>query len=337
MAEHYVIIGNGPAANTAATTLRELSRTVRITMIGSECRGYYRPDLLPRYVSGKIDAKAVYVHPFIHYGKLNINLRLGQEVAQIDFPHKKLTLDHKEIVRYDGLIIATGGVSHIPEPLRACKDLFLTLKTVNDANQWKDRLTHVSTVALAGGDVTSLALAKELLDFGKQVTFVLDDRCFWPFHSDVSSKANLIKWLEGRGAKVIDGKRINGVTQEGEFEFTLVAQSGKIRAGLVGAFFGLSPNVKFLDRSGIHIEKGIIVDETLRTSVTGVYAAGDCAQVYSPKIGDYWVSIGYGNAKNLGRVAAKNLLGSKVEAGTAENSIFDVEGISVSNTWWTEF
>jgi NADPH-dependent 2,4-dienoyl-CoA reductase/sulfur reductase-like enzyme len=95
--------------------------------------------------------------------------------------------------------------------------------------------------------------------------------------------------------------------------------------------------VKFLVRSGLHIERGILVNETLQTSVEGVYAAGDCAQVYSPKLRDYWVSIGFGNARNLGRVAALNLLGSSVRAETAETSVFDVDGLSVNNTWWTEF
>ena len=113
--------------------------------------------------------------------------------------------------------------------------------------------------------------------------------------------------------------------------------AGPTRVGLVGAFFGLRPNVGFLGRTGLQIETGILVDETLRTCFEMVYAAGDCAQVYSPKLRDYWVSVGYRNARNLGRVEALNLLGSRVQADTAESSIFEVEGISVSSSWWTEF
>jgi len=337
MAEHYVVIGNGPAANEAALTLRDLNKTARITMIGRENRGYYRPDLLPRYVSAKIDVKEVYALPIVHYGEMDIQLRLGQEVVSIDFAHRVLTLDHKETVYFDGMIIATGGVPRIPKPLQVYEKMLLKLKTVEDANRWRDSLPHVNTVALLGGDLTSLAFSKELMDMGKQVTFVLDDNCFWPLGCEGEQKSDLINRLERRGAQVVDGRRIGGITRIGDYEFTLNTAGGGVRAGLVGAFFGLKPNVAFLAHSGLHIEQGILVDENLRTRFERVYAAGDCAQVYCPQLGDYWVSIGYRNAKNLGRVAARNLLGGKVEARTAPESIFEVEGISVSNTWWTEF
>ena len=79
------------------------------------------------------------------------------------------------------------------------------------------------------------------------------------------------------------------------------------------------------------------MDEYLKTRFDGVYAAGDCAQVYHPGLRDYWVSIGYSNAENLGRVAALNLVGGKVEARAASESIFHVEGIVVNTSWWSEF
>lgn len=337
MSEHFVIIGNGPAANEAAVTLREHDKTVRITMIGRENRGYYRPDLLPRYVSGKIDVQGVYVFPVVHYGEIDIQLRLGQEVVKVDFAHRVLTLDHKELVYYDGLIIATGGVPRIPKPLEPYQHMLLKLKTVEDADRWRKSLPHARAVALIGGDLTSLAFSRELMDMGKQATFVLDDDCFWPLGFDDPQKTEVIKRLEKRGVKVVDGRKITGAAKIGDYDYTLDTAGGSVRADLLGAFFGLKPNVGFLAHSGLHIERGILVDETLQTCFERVYAAGDCAQVYSPQLGDYWVSIGYGNAKNLGRVAAKNLLGARVEARTAKSSIFDVEGISVINAWWTEF
>ena len=79
------------------------------------------------------------------------------------------------------------------------------------------------------------------------------------------------------------------------------------------------------------------MDEYLQTPHEGVYAAGDCAQVYHPELRDYWVSVGLANAENLGRVAALNLSGAKVQAEAAPESIFRVEGIAVNTSWWTEF
>jgi NADPH-dependent 2,4-dienoyl-CoA reductase/sulfur reductase-like enzyme len=79
------------------------------------------------------------------------------------------------------------------------------------------------------------------------------------------------------------------------------------------------------------------VDEYLNTGFEGVYATGDCAQIYHPAIQDYWVSIGHDNAVSLGRTAALNLLGGKVEAKVAKESIFEVHGIKVNTSWWAEF
>jgi NADPH-dependent 2,4-dienoyl-CoA reductase/sulfur reductase-like enzyme len=79
------------------------------------------------------------------------------------------------------------------------------------------------------------------------------------------------------------------------------------------------------------------VDETLSTGFENIYATGDCAQVYHPEIRDYWVSIGHSNAVSLGRTAALNLLGGKRKAEVPKESLFDVDGIKVNNSWWMEF
>jgi NADPH-dependent 2,4-dienoyl-CoA reductase/sulfur reductase-like enzyme len=85
------------------------------------------------------------------------------------------------------------------------------------------------------------------------------------------------------------------------------------------------------------IERGVLVDETLNTGFEGVYAAGDCAQVYHTQIRDYWVSIGHDNAVNLGRIAALNLLGEKRKAETKGESILCHDGVRVNTSWWKDF
>jgi NADPH-dependent 2,4-dienoyl-CoA reductase/sulfur reductase-like enzyme len=113
--------------------------------------------------------------------------------------------------------------------------------------------------------------------------------------------------------------------------------SEKLVVDMVGAFFGLVPDVGFLARSGLQIERGVLVDEYLGTGFEGVYAAGDCAQVYHPLIRDYWVSIGHDNAVNLGNIAASNLAGGKIQADIEPEDIFSVEGIRANTSWWAEF
>jgi NADPH-dependent 2,4-dienoyl-CoA reductase/sulfur reductase-like enzyme len=79
------------------------------------------------------------------------------------------------------------------------------------------------------------------------------------------------------------------------------------------------------------------VDEHLNAGVPGVYAAGDCAQVYHPELGDYWVSVGHDNARHLGRTAALNLTGGETREKAEPESVFEVRGIKVNTSWWTDF
>jgi NAD(P)H-nitrite reductase large subunit len=110
-----------------------------------------------------------------------------------------------------------------------------------------------------------------------------------------------------------------------------------IQVGMIGAFYGLTPNVRFLARSGLPLDRGILVDEYLNTGFEGIYATGDCAQVYHSDIRDYWVSIGHDNAVSLGRLAAANLLGDRAKAKVAKETILDVQGVKVNTSWWWEF
>ena len=111
----------------------------------------------------------------------------------------------------------------------------------------------------------------------------------------------------------------------------------KLQVGIIGAFFGLVPDIRFLAGSGLRIDRGILVDEYLGTGFEGVYAAGDCAQVYHPGIRDYWVSVGYDNAVALGRTAGLNLTGGRNRAGAAKKSILEVQGVKVNTSWWMDF
>ena len=106
---------------------------------------------------------------------------------------------------------------------------------------------------------------------------------------------------------------------------------------MIGAFFGLVPDIRFLARSGLTIDRGILVDEYLNAGFKGIYATGDCAQIYHPEIRDYWVSIGHDNAVELGKIAAMNLVGERERAVVDKESIYEMQGINVNTSWWAEF
>ncbi len=334
--DHFVIIGNGPAGREAAVTLREKSPESRISLISSEQVGCYRSKELPGFIAGRFKEEELFVSPFQFYKDLDIKLRLGQKVVDIGFGKREVTLDHKEVIPFTGLIVAVGGKPHIPEPLFRFKAMFLTLKTLADAKVWTTRLAETHSVLLIGGDLTSVALAGALLDMGKQVLFVIDENALWPVRATHEVLDELSHFLHRRGIEVIDGS-LTQLSRSPDGLYEAVVEGRKVKTGLVGAFFGLAPDVKFLAGSGLNIERGILVDEHLNTGIEGVYAAGDCAQVYHPVLRNYWVSIGQENAENLGRIAGANLAGGAIEAEARPESILESDGVKVNTSWWAEF
>jgi NADPH-dependent 2,4-dienoyl-CoA reductase/sulfur reductase-like enzyme len=335
--EHFVIIGNGPAGNQAAFTLREKLPEARITVIDKENERCYQPNLLPEYIAGKASEEKLYVAPFELYRSKGIKLRLGQKVVDLNVEKREITLDHKEVIRFSGLVLALGGKPRIPEALLPYKHFMFTLKTIADARRWIRNLDKVESILIIGGDLTSFAVAKALLHLRKKVRFILNEEAFWPVRYNRELYEQAAHQLTQKGVEVLACRRLKGVGRLSEDVLQVHVDDRKIESGLVGAFFGLVPDVKFLAQSGLQMERGVLADEYLNTGFEGIYAAGDCAEIYLPEIRDYWVSIGYENAVNLGRIAALNMAGGRVQADVEPESIFFVKGIRANISWWMEF
>ena len=188
---------------------------------------------------------------------------------------------------------------------------------------------------MIGGDLTSLSFTKQLLEMNKKITFALNENSFWPMRFSNALHDEVSERLIQRGVTVLDYSRIKSMNNLPEGGIEMHTRKDSVSADIIGAFFGLLPDVAFLARSGLKLDRGILVDEYLNTGFEGVYATGDCAQVYHPEINDYWVSIGYDNAVTLGKTAALNLIGEKIK--TEPENIFDVQGVSVNSSWWMEF
>ncbi|MEJ2725262.1 MAG: FAD-dependent oxidoreductase, partial [Deltaproteobacteria bacterium] len=217
------------------------------------------------------------------------------------------------------------------------KDLLFTLKTLEDAKLWIEKLSHVDSVMMMGGDLTSFAVTKALLSLDKKVLFMLNEDAFWPLRCESELFDEVSRRLEDRGVEVLARQRIRSIARLAQHRYDVEANGRKIRVGMIGAFFGLVPDVRFLAGCGLRIDRGILVDEYLNSGFEGIYATGDCAQVYHPELGDYWVSIGHDNAVKLGRLAATNLAGGRIAAEVAKERIFDIRGIKINTSWWMEF
>jgi len=335
--KHFVVIGNGPAGNQAAMTLREQAPTARITIITKVPESCYSPHNLPDFIAGKIGEEELFLCPFGSYKEKAIKLRCSQPVVGINLQAKELVLEHNEIVAFDGLVIAVGSRPHIPERLAVFQDKMFTLKTVGDAKVWIKKLSRIESVLLIGGDLTSLAMSKALLSLHKKVYFLFNEDAFWPLRCNDELLARVSEKLAARGVEVVARRNVKDIVRLADNAYEVQVDGEDLEVGMVGAFFGFVPDVRFLAGSGLKIDRGILVDEYLNTGFEGVYATGDCAQIYHPEIRDYWISIGYDNARTLGHIAALNLVSGEMKTAAKPESIFDVQGVKVNTSWWMEF
>ena len=94
------------------------------------------------------------------------------------------------------------------------------------------------------------------------------------------------------------------------------------------------PNVDFIENTRIEKKIGILVDPQLRTSVEDVYAAGDCVEIYHPKIKNYWINFGWPNAAEQGEIAGKNMTGLEEVYQIHETIPFNLMGKAMNARWW---
>jgi NADPH-dependent 2,4-dienoyl-CoA reductase/sulfur reductase-like enzyme len=334
---HLVIIGNGLAANSAADWLRQHDSAARITLISDEFFLCYHRHLLPRYIAGELSEEELIARPFRSYKERNIRLRLGQKVVKLWPQQQTLYLEHMEKVHYHKLLICSGGRPRIPEIYYRFHPSFTYLKTIMDAREIRKIFPEIRKVLIIGGDLVSLRMTELFLAHGKEVTFVLDDESLWPIALTADIKARVAENLRHKGATVWSDMPLIDVAPGRQSRYEVKLGDGSVVAcDMIGAFFGLIPEIDFLIGTGLDLDRGIVVNEFLQSNFPDIFAAGDCAQVYHPQLKNYWISIGYPNARMLGSIAAQNMLGSAVAAQVSPPNTINFGSLQLPTACWEE-
>lgn len=334
--DHYVIIGNGPAGNQAAVTLREKDRDARITIVSDENLSFYSKPGLTRYIAGNLKASELVVQKLSFYQEKKIRLRLGQKVDRIDVGEKIVYLNHKEEIHYTKLVIASGSKARVLTAMRPYAHCLKHLTCYNDVMEFKDQIQAAKEFFVFGGDLVGFKFIKMLRKLDKQVTLLIYPHAFWPFDLTDEMQQTIVSSLTRAGASVVANDDICQISKN-EKGYQVVTNKGvEKQVDMVFSFNGLIPRVEFAKGCGLDIDRGILVNETMQTNVKDVYACGSCAQIYNPKINAYTTSIGWPNALAQGEVAAMNLLGDHRVIESAGRKYFDLEGVKIKTTWWED-
>jgi NAD(P)H-nitrite reductase large subunit len=312
---HHVIIGSGVAGSQAAETLRAREPESRITILTLSSLLFYNRYDLPKVFRGHRDWREFLAYPAEYYKDQRIEVRRCCRVAGVDGLRRTLTLEHKEEIRFDTLLVASGGRGYIPEELAEFRALMHPFSSYTEAVSAAAVVPERGHVIMLGGDMIGLDLARTLLDTGHRVTLVAGAQTFWPHEVSEEERPALIASLQNMGVEVIDGVRCGGIAaiERGARGFSArrvtFRDGSELYADAVMPFFGLSPSVEFMLGSGVDIERGLLVNPALRTTSETIWAAGDVCQIWSDAEKRYRFFYGWKNVRAMGDLAARNITG----------------------------
>jgi NAD(P)H-nitrite reductase large subunit len=313
---HHVVIGSGVAGSQAAETLREREPDARVTILTLSSLLFYNRYDLPKVFRGHRDWREFLAFPADYYRERRIGMRRCSRVAGVDATRRVIMLDHKEEIRFDTLLVASGGRGYIPEELTDFRPLMHGFSSYTEAMTAANDVPDKGHVIMLGGDMIGLDLARTLVDTRHRVTLVAGPQTFWPHEVSEGERPGLIATLEKMGIEVVEGADAGGIASIEKGARGLSARRVLFKDGtelygdVVMPFFGLVPSVEFMLGSGVDIERGLLVNPALRTTDESIYAAGDVCQIWSDTERRYRFYYGWKNVRAMGDLAARNISGS---------------------------
>lgn len=310
----YVIIGNSAAAVGCIEGIRESDAEGEIVVISNEPYHTYSRPLISYLLYGKTDEERMKYRPDSFYEDNKVTPMLGRTAVKINPDRKTVDIDNGESVSYDKLLVATGSKPFVPpmEGLDTVENKF-TFMTLDDAKALDKALTPESRVLIIGAGLIGLKCAEGILDKAEHLTVIdLADRVL-PSILDAKGSELVQGYLENKGiefklgvsAASFDGNKAiltNG--EEVEFDAVVVA-------------VGVRPNTELVSEAGGSVDRGIITDKFSRTTITDVYAAGDCAKSHDITTDTDRILALLPNAYMQGLAAGRHMTGAGVPFETA--------------------
>ena len=290
-----VIAGAGLAGLRAAAELRARDYSGGITMIGAERRPPYdRPPLTKKFMIGEIDDTSLRAD----LTALGVDLRLGE--AATGLRDDVLRTDQAEY-GFDALVVTTGATPVRlpgPGPQRV-------LRTFDDAAALRSALRPGLKLAVIGAGWIGAELATSAAKKGCEVTVLEAAPAPLAGALGVEAGSRTVPWYSAAGVDLRLGQPVGSVEHGG----IALPGGGWLAADEVVTAVGVRPEVGWLAGSGVLLENGVAVDEGLRASVPGVFAAGDCAAFWSRRFGGRLRVEHWDSAIHAPEVVAANILG----------------------------
>ena len=318
--KEYLIIGNGVAAAGCIEGIRSVDGAGRITVVSGEKRAVYCRPLISYLLEGRTDRKKMLYRPEDFYDKNGVEVLYGEKAVKLDPTAKTVTLESGKTLSYDAVCVATGSTPFIP-PVGGLESVekIHTFMTLDDADELEKDLAADLRVLIVGAGLIGLKCAEGILKRCASVTVcdlaprvlssILDDDC----------AAIMQSHLEKMGVDFL----LNDTAERFENGAAYMRSGKKIGFDILVMAVGVRANTSLVKDAGGDINRGILTNDDMSTSLSGVYAAGDCTEGYDITSDSRKVMAILPLAYMQGRCAGVNMAGGEdsIQNAVPMNSI----------------
>ncbi len=331
---NYIIIGNSAAGISAIEAIREYDKRRKITVISDEPYFNYSRPLISYLLGKRVNQESLSFRSKEFYQDNNVDLVLNKTVTGLDL-EKKNVLVNRQKMHFDKLLIATGGISIIPEIQGIDLDgIFTFTKLANAQTIGKYiRDNKVKRTVIIGGGLIGLKATEALLELGIKVTIVELAGRILSATFDKKASSIIESALKKIGCTLITNDTVNKLQSKNKKVNGIILKSKKkLATDMVIISIGVRPNIGLVKNTPIRTNKGILVNSYMQTNIKDVYAAGDCCETKekSELIAIWPVAV------RQGKIAGYNIAGVKKQysGGLIMNSVelCGIPTISVGQT-----
>ncbi|HLN25255.1 MAG TPA: FAD-dependent oxidoreductase, partial [Patescibacteria group bacterium] len=274
-----VVVGNGMAGIRTVEELLKLAPDLYdITVFGDEPRVNYNRIMLSPVLAGEKNFADIVLNDAEWYAAHNITLRSGVRVSGIDRANKQIVTEIAEMVPYDVLLLATGSRPFMLPVPGAQLPQVVSFRDADDVARMVTAAKPGARAVVIGGGLLGLEAANGLTARGMKVTVVHLMDSLMERQLDPAAAALLRQALEARGMTFRLKTVTDGILGADRVEGIRFKDGSELETDLVVMAVGIRPNTELAANGGIACERGVKVDDWLRTSEPDVFAVGECVQ-----------------------------------------------------------
>jgi nitrite reductase (NADH) large subunit len=322
------VLGNGIAGVTAADHVRRRHPLAQIDVVAEEAHHLYNRMGIARLIYGRSAMQGLYLNPEKWYEEHGITPWLNTRARAIDRIRKHVLLGTGETLPYDRLILATGSRSFVP-PIEGFGTAgTFVLRTADDALGLRafGQRHGARRAVVAGGGLLGLEAAYALHKLGLRTTVLERGDRLLRRQLDARAAGLLHSYLEGLGLEILTEAETVALEGNGRVAMALLADGRGVEADVFVAAAGIAPNAELARSAGLAVNRGVLVDERMRTQDYSILAAGDVAE-HAGRVHGLWPV-----AVEQAEVAADNAVGGDREyQGSIPFTILKVVGVELTS------